>query len=144
MNQIRIIQAHLPRIAAPALVLLLAACTLEIVQTSATETIADTADNIIPPAAAGLDPTLTATFAEPTPSATVGLPPVEPLPTVTPTTAPAPAGGEWLLVNTEQGLWMARPDGSQAGIRIPGPISVPVPLSDAFSPSGDLFAYTKL
>ncbi len=144
MKRILPMQPHLHRIGASALVLLLAACTLEIVQTSATEAVADTADNVIPPAvtaAAGLDPTLTATFAEPTPTATVGLPPVEPLPTVTVAPPPAPAGDEWLMVTTEQGLWIARTNGSKASIRTRGRVILPGPLSDAISPAGDLFAY---
>jgi hypothetical protein len=67
--------------------------------------------------------------------------PVVPVPTPTATEPPAPAGGGWLLVNTEQGLWMARSDGSEAGVRIPGPIIVPGPLADAVSKSDGLFAY---
>jgi hypothetical protein len=144
MNQIRIIQTHLPRIAALALVVLQTACTLEIVQTTATEAVADTADNVIQPAAAAVVPpgaTVTATFAPPT--VTSQYPPAfpEPLPTVTPTTAPALAGGEWLMVTTEQGLWIARTNGSKASIRTRGRVILPGPLSDAISPAGDLFAY---
>ena len=41
----------------------------------------------------------------------------------------------------EQGIWMGRPDGSQAGIRIPGKVIIPGPLSGAVSPYGGYFAY---
>jgi len=143
MKRMLPIQPHLHRIAALAPVLLLAACTLEIVQTSATEAPAAwSADAVIPPyaTAAGLDPTLTATFAEPTPTATVGWPSAEPLPTVTVTQPPALPGGEWLMVTSAQGLWMSRADGSQAGIRIAERI-VPEPLANAHSPAGGLLAY---
>jgi hypothetical protein len=136
MKQIRMIQTHLPRIAAPALVILLTACTLEIVQMSGTEAVSTNAAAVIPSNA-----TVTATFSPPTVTAPYAPALTEPLPTVTATQPPVPAGGEWLLVTTEQGLWMARPDGSQAGIRIPGRISVPVPLSDALSQTGGLLAY---
>ncbi len=134
MKPIRMIQAHLPRIAAPALLVFLTACTLEIVQTSATEAPAVIPSNATP----------TATFQEPTPITTVGWPPAEPLPTVTVAQPPALPGGKWLMVETKQGLWLSRPDGSQARFWIPGPVSVPVPLSDAFSPDGRLFAYQTL
>jgi len=133
MKRLHRFTTHLHPIAASALVLLLAACTLEISQISATEAVAVTA-------AAGLDPTLMATFAEPTPTATVGLPPAEPLPTVTVTQPPALPGGEWLMVTSAQGLWMSRADGSQAGIRIAERI-VPEPLANALSPADGLLAY---
>ena len=110
-------------IAAPALVLLLAACTLEIAQTSATEAAATAAD-VNPP-------TVTATFAPAT---------VTPAVTVTQTSLPSAAGG-WILVNTDQGLWTARPDGSDGALRITGPLIIPGPLAGALSSADGNFAY---
>jgi hypothetical protein len=123
MKPIRMIQTHLPRIAAPALVVLLTACTLEIVQTSATEAVTFGGS----PAAASAAETVAAAA------------PAENVPA--PTATQPPAGDGWLLVKTESGLWMSRPDGGESGIRIPGPISIPVPISAALSPSGGLLAY---
>jgi hypothetical protein len=66
---------------------------------------------------------------------------VEPAPAPSADMQPAPAGEGWLLVNTEHGLWMGRPDGSQGALRITGPVIVPGPLPDALSPAEGLFAY---
>ncbi|MBN1440200.1 MAG: PD40 domain-containing protein [Anaerolineales bacterium] len=111
MKRISMPQVHLLRIAAQAPVTLLAACTLQV----------------------GLEPTTQTTA----PAA----PPALAAPSSAETEAQPPAADEWLLVNTEQGLWMSRPDGCQAGIRIPGRVILPGPLSRAISPDGGLFAY---
>jgi hypothetical protein len=66
---------------------------------------------------------------------------VEPAPAPSADLQPAPAGEGWLLVNTEHGLWMGRPDGSEGALRIHGYVIVPGPLPDALSPAEGLFAY---
>jgi hypothetical protein len=54
---------------------------------------------------------------------------------------PALEGDEWLLVNTEQGLWAVRPDGSESVLRVPGRVIVPGPFSGAVSSADGLIAY---
>jgi hypothetical protein len=148
MKRILSVETHLHRTAAAALVMLLAGCaphTLQIFIDPATT----------PTATAGI-PQMTSVPAEPTITAT----PAEPTPTATLDRPPASMGNEWLLIQIKQGLWMARPDGSQAGIRIPGRSlfapgsrSTPVPAADgpfalsfgslsaAVSSADGLFAY---
>jgi hypothetical protein len=118
MKRIMKMQTHLTRFAAVALAALLAACAPHTLQINIDPVATETASAAIPQ--------FTSAPAESSPAATAALP---------------PAGVGWLMVDTEQGLWMSRPDGSQAGIRIPGTILVPVPIADALSPAGDLFAY---
>jgi hypothetical protein len=102
MKRIQMIQTHPPRIAAPALVVLLAACAPQPQATPAAT-----------PAAAAF------TTSEAQPS----------------------AADERLLINTEQGLWMGRPDGSLSAMLVSGRVIVRGPLSGAISPSGGLIAY---
>jgi len=111
-------------IGAPALVLFLTACTLEIVQTSATEAVTPISPAVIPA-------TITATFDPAT---------VTPAATVTQTSLPSAAGG-LILVNTVQGLWTARPDGSEGALRITGPLIIPGTLAGAVSSADGNFAY---
>jgi hypothetical protein len=58
-----------------------------------------------------------------------------------PTPSPEPAGDAWLLVNTGQGLYSVRPDGSDGAYRISGRLIVPLPLPEALSPADGLLAY---
>jgi hypothetical protein len=102
----------------------LAACTLEISQTSATEAVTATAPTVIPA-------TITATFDHAT---------VTPAVTITQTTLPSAEGG-LLVVNTKQGLWTARPDGTDGALRITGPLIIPGPLEGAISSVDGNFAY---
>jgi dipeptidyl aminopeptidase/acylaminoacyl peptidase len=111
---------RLARIVAPGLVALLAACAPQ-TNTKAPPT-ATTAAAIVP------SPT-----SEPTPAA--------PSPMETVTQAPAPTGAEWLLVNTEQGLFTIHPDGTDGAIRISGHVIVPGPLPNAVSSDDGYFAY---
>jgi hypothetical protein len=136
MMRIQIPGTHLHRIAAAALVFALAACAPHTLQIFIDPATTPTATAEIPQLTSEPEePTITATPAETTPTST----PAEPTPTAT--IARPPAGNEWLLVETEQGLWMSRPDGSQAGIRIPARVIIPGALSNAISPAGGLFAY---
>jgi hypothetical protein len=107
---------------AAALVAMLAACASQ----------PQPAPEVTPTATAVLPLTATATLAESTPASTVTQP-------------AAPEGDAWLLVNTDHGLWTARPDGSDGAIRITGPnagrLIIPDALSGAVSPADGLFAY---
>ncbi|MGB7539319.1 MAG: hypothetical protein WBM17_12345 [Anaerolineales bacterium] len=110
-------------IGAPILLLFLAACAPQ------TQTAPASRPTVTATAAA---PTVTATFAAPTENI--------PAPTVTQTPAPY-AGGGWILVHTDQGLWMARPDGTDGALRITGPLIIPGPLAGAISSVEGNFAY---
>ncbi|MBN2084543.1 MAG: PD40 domain-containing protein [Anaerolineales bacterium] len=111
----------------PVLALFLTACTLEIAQMSATEAVPFAGSQASTPT----EPTLTATF-DPT-TAT-------PAATITQTSLPSAEGG-WILVHTGQGLWTARPDGSEGTLRITGPLIIPGPLTGAISSADGNFAY---
>ncbi len=114
---------HRKLIGAAVLVLFLTACTLEIVQTSATEAALFAGS----PTAAAAPVTITATAGIPTP-------------TVTQTPSPE-AGSGLILVHTGQGLWTARPDGSNGALHITGPLIIPGPLAGALSRINGDFAY---
>jgi hypothetical protein len=143
MKRLPSAHTHLLPIAALALAGSLAACGQQIFQIEI-ETADGRSATAATGVAAGFQPTQTATFGEPTPTGTFGPPPAEPLPAATVTQPPALPGGEWLMVTSAQGLWMSRADGSQAAVRIHGPVLVPVPLSDAISPDGRLLVYQTL
>ncbi len=85
-------------------------------------------------------PSITATAAAPTVTATFASATVTPAATVTQTTLPSAAGG-LILVNTNRGLWTARPDGSDGALRITGPLIIPGPLAGALSRINGDFAY---
>jgi hypothetical protein len=58
------------------------------------------------------------------------------------TLTPLPSTGDGLLVvNTKQGLWTAKPDGSDGALRITGPLIIPGPLAGAISSVDGNFAY---
>jgi hypothetical protein len=119
-------------IGAAVLALFLTACTLEIVQTSATEAALSAGS----PSAAYAAETVTAAAAPVTITATAGIP----TPTVTQTPSPEAAGG-LILVHTDKGLWTARPDGSNGALHITGPLIIPGPLAGALSRINGDFAY---
>jgi hypothetical protein len=108
---------HIPRIGAPILLSLLAACGTQPARTSfSTPTVA-------------VPPTVTPAPATQTPTAAV---------------LPEPAlssDGPWLLVNTAQGLWAANSDGSGGTLLTAGRVLIPGPLSEAASPVGGNIAY---
>jgi hypothetical protein len=106
-------------IGTPILILLLAACTPQV-------------NTFVPPTAT---PSATPT-PDLAPTSTVIITRTEGL-----TPSPESAGGEWLLVNTSQGLWTARPDGSDGALRITGPLIIPGPLAGAISSADGNFAY---
>jgi hypothetical protein len=109
-------------IGAPILILFLAACAPQ----------AQTAPASLP--------TITVTAGAPTVTATFAPPTVTPATTATQTSLPSAAGG-WILVNTDQGLWTTRPDGSEGALRITGPLIIPGPLAGAISSVDGNFAY---
>ncbi len=98
-------------IGAPILILFLAAC-------------APQTDTLVPPTAT---PTATPTQ-DLAPTSTVIITRTE-----APVPSPESSGGEWLLVNTDQGLFTIHPDGTEGALRITGPLIIPGPLAGALS-----------